>query len=56
MLLFDAKQEPRRINTARKKPDRIYPTRSNLQKLLGVQLAYVDIDRREVYIQPGKSA
>ena len=56
MFLFDAKQEPRRINTARKKPSRIYRTRSNLQKLLGVQLAYVDIDRREVYIQPGKSA
>ena len=51
--MFDAKQEPRRFNTGRKNPDRVYRTRSDLQKLLGVRLAYVDIDSREVYILPG---
>jgi hypothetical protein len=50
---FAVKQQPRRINTGRKNPDRVYRTRSDLQKLLGVRLAYVDIDSREVYIQPG---
>jgi hypothetical protein len=50
---FDVKQQPRRINTGRKNPDRVYRTRRDLQKLLGVGLAYVDIDSREVYIQPG---
>ena len=52
MFLFDAKKESKRVNPGRNKSDRIYRGRSDLQKLLGCRIAYVDIDTQDVYIVP----
>ncbi|PPR09019.1 MAG: hypothetical protein CFH41_02838 [Alphaproteobacteria bacterium MarineAlpha11_Bin1] len=52
MFLFDAKQESKRVIPGRKKSDRIYRVRSDLQKLLDCRIAYVDIDTRDIYIVP----
>ena len=48
--MFDAKQESSRVNTGRKKRDRIYRSRTNVQKRLNVYIAYVNIgDARSLY-------
>ena len=50
--MFDAKQDSSRVNTGRKKRDRIYRGRTDLQKPLNVYIAYVDIKTREIYTVP----
>lgn len=52
MYLFDSKNDRKRINLGRKKADRIYRIRTNLQKKLGVRIAYVDMEKREIWIVP----
>jgi len=52
VLMFDAKQDSSRVNTGRKKRDRIYRGRTDLQKRLNVYIAYVDIKTREIYTVP----
>lgn len=44
ILLLDSKADNKRVNTARSKPSRIYRPRSQLQKKLGVRIAYVESD------------
>jgi len=44
ILLLDSKADNKRVNTARSKPSRIYRPRSQLQKKLGVRIAYVEAD------------
>jgi len=52
MYLFDSKNDRKRMNLGRKKADRIYRIRTNLQKKLGVRIAYVDMEKREIWIVP----
>ena len=52
VLMFDAKQDSARVNTGRKKRDRIYRGRTDLQKQLDVYIAYVNIETRDVYCVP----
>ena len=52
IILLDRKTESTRVNTGRKKPTRIYRALSPIQKRLGVRIAYVDKDTREVNIVP----
>lgn len=44
ILLLDSKADNKRLIAGRKTPSRIYRTRSELQKKLGVQIAYVAAD------------
>jgi len=50
--MFDAKQDSSRVNTGRKKRDRIYRGRTDVQKRLNVYIAYVNIETRKVYTIP----
>tara|TARA_R100001244_G_scaffold101315_1_gene75566 strand:+ start:447 stop:788 length:342 start_codon:yes stop_codon:yes gene_type:complete len=52
IYLFDAKKDAARIVAGRKNKQRIYRVLSPFQKLLGVRMAYVDINTRNVYIVP----
>ncbi len=52
IILLDSKTESTRVNTGRKNPTRIYRALSPIQKRLGVRIAYVDQDTREVNIVP----
>jgi len=52
VYLIDAKTDRFRINPNRTNPTRINRPRSQLQKLLGVHLAYVDFDTRKVHFTP----
>ena len=52
IYLFDAKKDAERVNPGRTKPARIYRVLSPVQRLLGVRMAYVDLDTREVCIVP----
>jgi hypothetical protein len=46
IILIDAKYDSQRINPGRNKPARIHRTRNEVQKLLGVRIAYVSADRK----------
>ena len=52
IYLFDAKKDAERIWPGRKSKQRIYRVLSPFQKLLGVRMAYVDINTRNVHIVP----
>jgi len=52
IILLDSKSDKKRINPGRKKPDRIYRKRSDLQKKLNVRIAYVDSETRKISIIP----
>lgn len=52
LLLLDSKQEARRVNPGRKTPTRIHRPLSALQKSLGVRMAYIDLDTRDVHVVP----
>jgi hypothetical protein len=52
IYLFDAKKDARRVNPGRKTRTRIHRVRSDIQNRLGVRMAYVDVDTREVHIVP----
>jgi hypothetical protein len=53
IYLLDAKQDSKRVNPDRKKPSRIYRVvKKGAQRALGVRIAYVDIDSRDVQIVP----
>ena len=52
IILLDSKTEATRVNPGAKTPSRIYRTLSPIQKRLGVRIAYVDQDTREVKIVP----
>ena len=51
-FLFDAKKDALRINPGRKKRDRIYRVRTDLQKQMGVRKAYVELETGNVHIVP----
>ena len=50
--MFDAKQDSARVNKGRKKRDRIYRGRTDVQKSLNVYIAYVNIETQEAYTVP----
>jgi hypothetical protein len=50
--LIDAKKAARRVNPGRKTRARICRVLSDIQKQLGVRMAYVYIDTRAVHIVP----
>ena len=52
LYLFDSKNDSKRVNRGRKKPHRIHRIRTPLLKKLGVRIAYVDMDEREIWIVP----
>jgi len=52
ILLLDAKQEARRVNPGRKIPTRVHRPLTALQKTLGVRVAYIDLDTRDVHVVP----
>ena len=52
IYLLDAKKDAKRIWAGRTIEQRIYRPLTPFQKLLGVRMAYVDINTREVYIVP----
>jgi|TARA_R110002020_G_scaffold524_1_gene2617 hypothetical protein len=52
VFLFDSKADSKRVNPGRRHPDRIYRKRSDLQKELGVIMAYVDEKTRNIYFTP----
>jgi hypothetical protein len=51
-FFFDAKKDARRVNPGRKNKDRIHRPRSDLQKQMGVRMAYVDLETGNVHIVP----
>ena len=52
IYLFDAKKNATRVNPGRKTRTRIHRVRSDIQNRLGVRMAYIDVDTREVHIVP----
>lgn len=52
LLLFDAKQNSQRVSTGKKTKTRIHRPLTALQKLLGVRVAYIDLDTRDVHVVP----
>jgi hypothetical protein len=50
--LFDAKKDNTRFVPERRRHHRIHRVLSETQKLLGVRMAYVDVETREVHIVP----
>lgn len=52
ILLLDAKQEARRRNPGRKIATRVHRPLTALQKSLGVRVAYIDLDTRDVHVVP----
>lgn len=52
ILLLDAKQEARRVNPGRKIPTRVHRPLTALQKSLGVRVAYIDLESRDVHVVP----
>ena len=52
VLYVDCKHDRKRINPHRKTPTRIHRVRTDQQKLLGVQICYVDPDAERIII-PG---
>ena len=48
--LLQGKKDTTRINPGRKTPARIHRLRSAIQKHLGVEMVYVDVDTREVFV------
>jgi hypothetical protein len=50
--LLDSKQDAKRVNPGRSKPARIYRPLTAIQKRLGVRMAYIDIETRDVWIVP----
>ena len=52
IYLFDAKKDARRYVPNRKAHKRIYRILTPFQKLLGVRMAYIDLDTRNVHIVP----
>ncbi len=49
-ILIQAKKNAVRVNPGRKRSTRIHRMRSQLQKHLGVQFVYVNVDTREVFV------
>ena len=52
VYLFDSKKETKRYLKGRKRPQRITRVLTKEQKLLGVRIAYVNMDTHKVYIVP----
>ena len=52
LQLLDSKQDAKRVNPNRKTPTRIHRPLSALQKSLGVRMAYIDLDTRDVHVVP----
>jgi hypothetical protein len=52
VYLLDSKKDKKRIQQPRKTPTRIYRKLTDTQKKLGVRMAYVNMDTREVLIRP----
>lgn len=52
VVLFDAKTDRKRVNPGRTNPARIHRKRTALQKKMGVRLAYVDEEKRTIWIKP----
>ena len=52
VVLFDAKTDRKRVNPGRTNPARIHRKRTALQKKMGVRLAYVDEEKRTIWITP----
>ena len=52
IYLFDAKKDAARLGAGRKNKQRIHRALTPFQKLLGVRMAYVDINTRNVHIVP----
>ncbi len=50
MHLIQVKKDAGRVNPGRNRSARIHRVRSQLQKDLGVQFVYVNIDTREVFV------
>ena len=48
--LLQVKKDTTRVNPGRSKPARIHRVRSDVQKSLGVEMVYVNLDTREVFI------
>ena len=48
--LIQVKKDHLRINPGRSKPARIHRVRSDLQKALGVEMVYVNVKTRKVFI------
>ena len=51
-FFFDSKKDARRVNPGRKNKDRIHRPRTDLQKQMGVRMAYVDLEDGNVHIVP----
>ena len=49
-ILIQVKKNAVRVNPGRKRSARIHRKRSKLQKDLGVQFVYVNVDTREVFV------
>jgi hypothetical protein len=52
IFFFDSKSDSERTNPGRKKPTRIYRKRSDFQKKVGLTMAYVDIETKNIYFVP----
>ena len=52
IFLLDSKKDSFRVNPHRKTPTRIHRVLSPVQKLLGVRMAYVNMETREVTVVP----
>ena len=52
IVLLDAKKDRIRQQKNRRSPSRIHRKRTDVQKKLGVRIAYVNIDTRAVHIVP----
>lgn len=52
IFLFDSKKEMRRTNPGRKYESIVYRKRTDLQKSLGIRMAYINLDTRAVTIVP----
>ena len=48
--LIQVKKDGMRVNPGRSKPVRIHRVRSSLQKALNVEMVYVDVDTRNVFV------
>lgn len=52
IFLLDSKKDNRRVLKGRNQPTRIYRKLNDIQKRLGVRMAYVDLETREVNVVP----
>jgi|TARA_R110000751_G_scaffold19313_1_gene57818 hypothetical protein len=52
LFFFDSKADRERTNPGRKVPARIYRKRSDFQKKIGLTMAYVNIETKNIYFTP----